>query len=314
MSFANPQWLVGLLLVPLALAAQLYSRRRAQRYAIRFPALTTLRAAAAGAASWRRHVPVGLLLAGIAALALALARPHITHQVAIDQASIMLVTDHSGSMAATDVQPTRLAAAEQAADTFIARLPSGVRVGAVAFSSSPDASQGPATAHAAARAIVDAESAGGATATGDALQVALQLLHGADAKHPPSAIVLLSDGSANAGADPVSVARESGRDHIPIYTVALGTPNGVLQTPDPYQPSLPVPPDPALMQRIAQVSGGRTFNAQSAGELSSIYTRLGSRLGSTTRTSDITAVFAAAGLVLVLVAAAGSARLSGRLP
>ena len=119
MSFANPQWLVGLLLVPLALAAQLHSRRRAQRYAIRFPALTTLRAAAAGAASWHRHVPVGLLLAGIAALALALARPHITHQVAVDQASIMLVTDHSGSMAATDVQPTRLAAAEQAADTFI---------------------------------------------------------------------------------------------------------------------------------------------------------------------------------------------------
>jgi Ca-activated chloride channel family protein len=314
MSVANPLWLVGLLLVPLALAAQVHSRRRALRYAIRFPAVSTLRAAAAGAASWRRHVPVGLLLAGIAALTVALARPHLTRHVAIDQASIMLVTDHSGSMAATDVQPTRLAAAEQAADTFIARLPSGVRVGAVAFSSAPDAAQGPAAAHAGARAIVDGETAGGATATGDALQVALQLLRGADAKHPPSAIVLLSDGSANAGADPVTVARASGHDHIPIYTVALGTPNGVLQTPDPYQPSVPVPPDPALMQRIAQVSGGRTFNAQSAGELSSIYTNLGSRLGSTTRKSDITAVFAAGGMVLVLVAAAGSARLSGRLP
>ena len=127
----------------------------------------------------------------------------------------------------------------------------------------------------AARAIIDGESAGGATATGDALQVALQLLRGADAKHPPSAIVLLSDGSANSGADPVSVARTSGRDHIPIYTVALGTPDGVLQSPDPYQPSVPVPPDPALMQQIAKVSGGRTFNAQSAGELSSIYTKLG---------------------------------------
>jgi Ca-activated chloride channel homolog len=314
MSFANPLGLVGLMLVPLALGAQLHSRRRALRYAIRFPALSTLRVAAADAVSWRRHVPIGLLLAGIAALALALARPRITHQVAIDQASIMLVTDHSGSMAATDVHPSRLAAAQQAADTFISRLPSGVRVGAVAFSSAPDAAQGPETTHAAARAIIDGESAGGATATGDALQVALQLLRGADAKHPPSAIVLLSDGSANAGADPLSVARTSGRDHIPIYTVALGTPDGVLQTPDPFEPSVPVPPDPALMRQIAKASGGRTFNAQSAGELSSIYTKLGSRLASTTRKSDITALFAAGGLVLVLVAAAGSARLSGRLP
>jgi Ca-activated chloride channel homolog len=314
MSFANPLGLVGLMLVPLALGAQLHSRRRALRYAIRFPALSTLRVAAADAASWRRHVPIGLLLAGIAALALALARPRITHQVAIEQASIMLVTDHSGSMAATDVHPSRLAAAQQAADTFISRLPSGVRVGAVAFSSAPDAAQGPETTHAAARAIIDGESPGGATATGDALQVALQLLRGADAKHPPSAIVLLSDGSANAGADPLSVARTSGRDHIPIYTVALGTPDGVLQTPDPFEPSVPVPPDPALMRQIAKASGGRTFNAQSAGELSSIYTKLGSRLASTTRKSDITALFAAGGLVLVLVAAAGSARLSGRLP
>jgi Ca-activated chloride channel family protein len=314
MSFASPFWLAALLLVPLALVVQRLARRRAARYAIRFPAVATLRAAASGGTSWYRHVPVGFLLAGIATLAVALARPHATHRVAIDQASIMLVTDHSGSMAATDVQPTRLAAAEQAADTFISRLPSSVRVGAVAFSSSPDASQGPLTTHAAARAIVDGQSAGGATATGDALEAALQLLGAGNVKHPPSAIVLLSDGSANTGADPVSVAHASGSAHIPIYTVALGTPSGVLTSPDPYQPSVPVPPDPALMQQIAQVSGGRTFNAQTADELSSIYTRLGSRLGSTTRKSDITAVFAAGGLVFVLLAAAGSARLSGRLP
>jgi len=128
-SFASPLWLVALLLVPLALLAQRLARRRATRYAIRFPAVATLRAAASGGASWYRHVPVGLLLAAIAALVGALARPHVTHRVAIDQASIMLVTDHSGSMAATDVQPTRLAAAQQAADTFISRLPSSVRVG-----------------------------------------------------------------------------------------------------------------------------------------------------------------------------------------
>jgi Ca-activated chloride channel family protein len=111
----------------------------------------------------------------------------------------MLVTDHSGSMAASDVQPTRLAAAVKAANTFIDQLPSGARVGAVAFSSAPDTVQGPVTNHGAARSVINAETADGATATGDALALALQLLHGTNPKHPPSAVVLLSDGAANTG-------------------------------------------------------------------------------------------------------------------
>jgi Ca-activated chloride channel family protein len=314
MSFGSPLWLLVLLVVPLALVAQRLAQRRARRYAIRFPAVATLQAAAVGAASWRRHLALGLLLAGTGVLSLALARPHITERVAMNEASIMLVTDHSGSMAASDVQPTRLAAAEKAADTFLDQLPSGVRVGVVTFSTSPDASQTPVADHAASREIIDTQNADGATATGDALQQALQLLHGTDAKHPPSAIVLLSDGAANQGVDSVTVARQAGHERIPIYTVALGTPNGVLQTGDPFQPSVPVPPDPALMQQIARASGGKTFNAKSADQLSSIYAALSKQLGSTTRKRDITALFAAGGLVLILMAATGSARLTGRLP
>lgn len=314
MSFASPLWLIVLVVVPLALLAQRVRQRRARRYAIRFPALATLRVAAAGAGSWWRHIPLGLMLTGMTTLALALARPHVTERVAINEASIVLVTDHSGSMAATDVQPTRLAAAERAADTFLARLPSGVRVGAVAFSDSPDASQAPVSDHAAARTIIDGQTAGGATDTGDALELALQLLHGADAKHPPSAIVLLSDGAANQGVDALTVARQAGHDRIPIYTVALGTPNGVLQTGDPLQPYVAVPPDPALMQAIARASGGRTFNAKSADELSSIYSKLSRQLGSKARQRDVTALFAAGAVVFVGLAGAGSALLSGRLP
>ncbi len=126
--------------------------------------------------------------------------------------------------------------------------------------------------------------------------------------------MLLSDGSANRGVDSVTVARQAAQDRIPIYTVALGTANGVLQTGDPVPAVLPVPPDPALMQQIARTSGGKAFNAQSADELGSIYTNLSKQLGSTTRKRDATALFAAGGVVLVLLAAAGSARLSGRLP
>lgn len=314
MSFASPLWLAALALVPIAILASRAAKLRARRYAVRFPAVSTLRAAAGAGSSWRRRLPGLLALAAIAALALALARPQMTYSAPRGQASVMLVTDHSGSMAASDVQPTRLAAAERAANTFIDQLPSTVRVGAVAFGSSPDAVQGPTSDHAAARAIIDGQAANGATATGDALELALQLLHGGNAKHPPAAIVLLSDGAANAGLDVATVARQAAREKIPIYTVALGTPNGTLTNQGPFAPPVAVPPDPQLMQEIARLSGGRAFDAQTADELSSIYKRLGSRLGSVTRKRDVTAEFAVGGLVLLLLTAVGSARWAGRLP
>lgn len=314
MSFAAPLWLGSLALIPIAIAASIGARSRARRYAVRFPAVSTLRLAAGAGSSWQRHLPAAFAVAAIAALALALARPHVSYSAAVDQASVMLVTDHSGSMAATDVQPTRLAAAERAANSFIDQLPAKALVGAIAFSDTPDAVQAPSANHAAARAIIDAQTANGATATGDALQLALQLLHGADAKHPPSAIVLLSDGAANAGVDVTTVARQAAHDKIPIDTVALGTPNGTLPNPEPYGPPVAVPPDPELMQEIAQLSGGRSFTAQNAGELSSIYKQLGRRLGSATHKREVTAEFAIGGLAFLLLAAATSTRWSGRLP
>lgn len=313
MSFASPLWLVVLLAVPPLLLAYLYSQRRVHRYAVRFPAIETLRTAAAfGGSQWRRHVPAGLLLLAVTALALALARPQHRYRLPIDQGSIMLVTDHSGSMAASDVLPDRLDAAEKAANQFIDRLPAQVKVGAVAFSSSPDAVQGPSLDHAAARQIIDTQQPNGTTATGNALALALQLLQGANRHHSPAAIVLLSDGAANAGTDPATVAQAAKQERIPIYTVALGTPGGIVQEPG-YLPQS-VPPDPALMQQIARFSGGRSFGAQDAGTLSSIYRALGDKLGSVAREQDITFVFALIGLALVAVAAALATRVAGRLP
>jgi Ca-activated chloride channel family protein len=250
----------------------------------------------------------------MAALALALARPQFPYRAAVNQASVMLVTDHSGSMAATDVTPSRLAAAVNAANTFINQLPSGARIGAIAFSDSPDAVQAPASDHDAARAIIDAQTAQGATDTGDSLALALKLLDGSNPKHPPSAIILLSDGSANAGVNPVTVAQEAKKDRIPIYTVALGTAHGTLPNPNPFSSPVPVPPDPALMRQIADASGGRAFNARTADQLSSIYHHLGSQLGGVKRHRDTTYVFAVAGGVLLLLAAGASARWSGLLP
>jgi Ca-activated chloride channel homolog len=314
MSFASPLWLLALALVPLALAAYLAARRRSRRYVVRYPALATLRAAGVQAPSWRRHVPAALMLAAIAALGVALARPRVTHRVPIGEAAMMLVIDHSGSMAASDVTPTRLAAAQAAANTFIAQLPSSVTLGAIGFGSTVDTVQQPVSNHGAAQGNIDSQQAGGGTDTGDALTLALQLLHGSSKRHPPAAIVLLSDGAANAGQDPVTVARQARRERIPIYTVALGTPNGILANPDPFQPPISVPPDPQLMQQIAATSGARAFNAQTSGQLSSIYKHLGTELSSVSRKREVTVVFAVAGLVLLVLAVAASVRWAGRLP
>jgi Ca-activated chloride channel family protein len=317
-SFASPLFLLALLLVPAALAAQLASRRRTRRYAVRFTGVAALRAAAGTTPAWRRHLPAALLLGALALLALALAKPQRSVAVPIQRASIMLVTDHSRSMMATDVNPTRLDAGKRAAHTFLDQLPRGVSVGATTFSDVPDATQPPSRDHALARKLVDEQQADGATATGDALQVALDTLRtapkGAGGKRPPSAIVLLSDGATTVGRDPVAVAHAAGRLKIPIYTIALGTRDATVPNPGFGPPLLSVPPDPATMRAIAQASGGRSFSAEDDQQLSTIYRTLGSQLGTRTVHREITAAFAIGGLVLLLGAAAGSVRWTGRLP
>jgi Ca-activated chloride channel homolog len=315
MSFADPLWLLALLAVPLLLGLHVLAGRRANRYAIRFPAIASLRIAAGGGLSWRRHIPVGLVLLALAALVLTLARPGRTVRIPDAGASIMLVFDHSGSMSATDVRPTRLAAAEQAANTFMGKLPAAVKVGAVTFSSAPDGVQAPSTNRTPVKELIGAQVANGATATGDALSLALTLLpHPAKLKPETSAIVLLSDGSANQGEDPVAVATQAGALRIPIYTVGLGTPGATIPDPGSFTGVAAVPPDPELMGEIAAASHAQSFSATDAGSLNGIYKKLGSQLGSKPRRDDITVSFAVAGLLLLSGAGVASMVLGTRLP
>ena len=316
MSFATPAWLLGLALVPLALLAYQASRRRGSRYAVRYTAVPTLKVAAGTVPAWRRHLPAALALAALAALVLALAKPEKTVAVPVERASIMLVTDHSRSMSATDVEPDRLSAAQRAARTFLNTLPSQVRVGAVAFSDTPDAVQAPSSDHDNARRIVDGQVADGATATGAALEVAIDALKNdkQNGKRPPSAIILLSDGKTTVPPDPVPVARTAGQLKIPIYTVALGTRDATVPNPNPFGTPLLVAPDPQTLRQIAQVSGGKAFTAEDSDSLKSIYKTLGSQLGTKTQKKQITASFAIGGLVLLMAAAFSSLRWAGRLP
>jgi Ca-activated chloride channel homolog len=314
-SFGAPLYLLGLLLVPLAAAAWVARRQHVRRYAIRFPAASSAALAIGRAPAWRPLVPMALLLGSIAALVVALAKPERTVAVPIERATIMLVTDHSRSMESDDVSPDRLAAAQKAANTFLDQVPGKVRVGIVAFSTAADAVQTPTTDREPVRQIIDAQFPDGATATGDALGAALESItqDTEKGKKPPSAIVLLSDGKTTTGRDPVEVALAAGQAKVPIYTVSLGTEDGVVAGPG-IGGYIPVPPDPETLGAIARESGGKAFTAEDSGRLSDIYKNLGSRLGSKKRKEQTTVTFAIAGLVLLLGAAVTSTRFAPALP
>jgi len=129
-SFGNPIWLLGLLALPVLVALLVARRQRRQRYAVRFTGVSNLKLAAAAAGpSFRRYIPTALVLAALALLTLALARPQRTIAVPVGKASVMLVTDTSGSMNATDVSPTRLAAAQASAKRFLDKVPDQLQVG-----------------------------------------------------------------------------------------------------------------------------------------------------------------------------------------
>jgi Ca-activated chloride channel family protein len=313
-SFAAPGYLLALLLVPVAVAGYREARRRRRRYAVRFPAFDTLMAVAPRGPDWRGHAPAALFLLALTGLVLALAKPERTVAVPVERASVVLVTDVSRSMQATDVSPSRLEAARGAADSFLGRVPDELRVGLVAFSDTAQTLQTPTTEHDDVRVALASLDTIAGTATGAGLKTALADLQIGTTpdRRPPSAIVLLSDGSATDGDAAFTAAREARRLRIPIYTVALGTPDGSVVLPDGRR--LSVPPDPEALQRIAATSGGDAFQAQDSDELGAVYDRLGSQIGSRREQREITSTFAGIALLLLAGAVVGTLRWSGRLP
>jgi Ca-activated chloride channel family protein len=311
MSFQAPVFLAGLVAIPLALAALALARRRPARYVVRFPALPTLSAVMPRTPRWRRIVPTALLCLALAGLVTALARPEATVAVPVEKASVVLVTDTSGSMNATDVSPTRLAAAQRAAERFLGRVPKSLQVGLVAYADGPHTVVRPTQDREQVKGTLESLQAEGGTATGDALASALDALGPRGKKAPPAAIVLLSDGASQSGRDPSTVARQAKAAGVPIYTVALGTPDGVVQAPDGQL--LQVPPDPDALRQLADTSGGRAFTAQDSDALDSVYETLGSRIGTKKEKREISAGFAAAGLLLLGGALFTSLRWRGRV-
>ena len=311
MSFQAPLFLLALAAIPAALLALLLARKRPAKYVVRFPATATLAAVAGRTGRARRVIPPALLCLALAGLITALARPEATIAVPVEKASVMLVTDTSGSMNATDVAPDRLTAAKAAASRFLDRVPDKLQTGLVAFADGPHTVLRPTQDRVQVSSTLEALRAEGGTATGDALASALTALGTRAKNSPPAAIVLLSDGASKTGRDPAEVAQEARDANVPIYTVALGTADGVVEA---QGQILSVPPDPEALAEVARISGGRAFAAEDADALDEVYETLGSRIGTKKEKKEVSAGFAAVGLLLLGGAAFTSLRWRGRLP
>ncbi|MFN2467920.1 MAG: VWA domain-containing protein [Gaiellaceae bacterium] len=332
MSFRWPLLLIALALVPLAFAAYLLLERRRARFAVRFTNLEVLAAVAGHSASWRRWVPPALFLLALALALTALARPRVNVSVARQQASIVVTIDSSGSMLAEDVKPTRLAAAQEAVRRFLERLPKQYRVSLVTFSSETFVLTPLTHDRELVREALLLLSPGMGTAIGDAVARSVEVGRegetapedgggpGAPAdagkNRPLTAIVMLSDGFQTRGTlQPLEGAQRAKSFGIPVYTVALGTPEGeVTFDRGPYTRTIPVPPDKPTMKRIARLTGGQFFEARSGDRLNAVYESLGSRLGRTRELREATSYLLGGSALLLLGAGLLSVRWLQRLP
>ncbi|MBW3607376.1 MAG: VWA domain-containing protein [Actinobacteria bacterium] len=308
MSFGEPLFLLALLVVPLALVAYVRHQRTRRAAAAAFVTPALQASVAPRTPGWRRHVPLVAYALALTILIFALAKPQTTIAVPVERASIMLTTDYSGSMQATDVPPTRLEAARAAAQRFLAQVPDAVRVGLVAFNHNARLVESPTTDRATVREAIAALEPSGGTATGEALALSLSALArqtDEEGQRVPAAIILLSDGASVRGRPPTQIAQRAKDLKIPIYTVTLGTAAGTIQVTrsDGTTETRPVPPDPVESREVARISGGRAYTADTAKDLSAVYDELGSRIGYRNEKREITAVFSGGALALLAAGA-----------
>ena len=323
MSFATPVWLLALLLVPAAVAGHIWLERRRAARASPWTSPALVPNLVTATPGWRRHVPVGLILAAVAFLVLGAARPRATFAAKREEATVVLTIDVSGSMLAKDVKPTRLGAAEAAGVAFVEKLPKKFRVAVVSFGTRPAVVATPSAGHARAIEALRTLRTGEGTALGEAIQRSVQVARvstGGSARpgsRPPSAVLLISDGAQTQGrVQPVAAAREARQQGVPIYTVALGTADGILERPVPggYTERIAVPPDPQTLEQVAEASGGRFFRVANAARLQSVYKDLGSRFGTTQKTHELAVAAVGAGGLLALAGGALSLLWFRRLP
>ncbi len=343
MSFQWPTFLWGLLLLPLLVGAYVWLLRRRRKTTVVLSSIGVAKAALAKGPHWRRHVPPALLLLALAALLLATARPMATVTLPMAERTIMLAMDVSGSMRAEDVKPNRLVASQEAAKAFVNNLPREVKVGVVSFAGTAAVVQAPTTSRDDVIAAIDRFQLQRGTATGSGIILSLATLfpdHGIEIQHvtgqrnfpgrainekkdekkftpvlPGSynsaAIIMLTDGQRTTGPDPLDAAKMAAERGIRVYTVGIGTTSGEIIGFEGW--SMRVRLDEETLKNVSVLTHGEYFYAGTAADLKKVYEGLSSRMVVERKETEVTALLAALGALLTVVAAGLSLWWFGRV-
>jgi Ca-activated chloride channel homolog len=319
-TFEWPLALVGLVVVPLLVVLYILLERRRTAYAARFTSPGLLPNLVDASPRWRRHLPLAVLLVALTAMVVGIARPHAMVKVKREEATAILVIDTSLSMSANDVKPSRLEAARREARAFLDALPSKYRLAIVGFAGRAYVALPPTDdrdlAVSALRSLHPAEG----TSLGDAVALATRIAgrqHASDGSRPPAAILVISDGAQFSGrTSPAAAALKARQAHIPVYSVLIGTQDGVITVPlqSGFSEQMRVPPSPQTLRMVSQVSGGRFYVAPTAAQLHAVYAHLGSRLGSRSESREVTNLFAGGSAALLLIGGGLSALWFRRVP
>jgi Ca-activated chloride channel family protein len=316
--FAQPAWLLLLLPVAGVVAGYLWAQRRRRRAALRFSNLPLLDKVATRMVGWQRHIPAALLVLALLLLTVGLAGPTAQTKVPRNRATVMLVIDVSLSMQATDVAPSRLKAAQEAASAFVKGMPLTINLGVESFAGTPAVLVPPTTDRDAAINQIQALKLAESTATGEALASALNAIDafnaqipGTEGGPPPARIVLMSDGKQTVGQDEFAAATKAAQHHIPVSTISFGTSYGSI---DLQGREIPVAVDDESLRQVAQMSGGQFYPAQSNAELHQVYDTLGEQIGYQTVHADVSKPWFALGTLICLVAAGLAIGRAQRLP
>ncbi|MBN9102058.1 MULTISPECIES: VWA domain-containing protein [unclassified Pseudonocardia] len=328
--FSQPWWLLGLLVVAALVVAYVVLLRRRRRDVVKFTNLALLDSVAPKRPGWYRHVPAAALMVALAVLTVALAGPQAEAKVPRNRATVLLVIDVSLSMRATDVQPSRLAAAQAAAKAFADQLTPGVNLGLVSFAGTAAVLVSPTVDREPVKRAIDGLKLAEATATGEAIFAAMQsvetfsqALAGGSADGPPPArIVLMSDGGQTVPSGPdaknlprggYTAARAAAQAKIPVSTISFGTDYGSIEL-DPDKPPVSVAVDDDSLRTIAQLSGGQFYKAASEQELRQVYSQLGEQIGYEVRQVDTSRPWLAGGALLLVVGLGSGIVLGRRFP
>ncbi len=323
MEFTWPFMLPLLLIVPLLVAFYILMQRRRQSMALRYADLSLVREALDRGPGLSRHVPPLMMLGAIGVMLFAMARPVAVVTVPAQDATVILTIDISGSMAADDLKPSRMEAAKTAARSFVDHQPQGVQIGVVSFSDEASVIQTPTNNRDAIMEAIDRLQPEGGTAIGSALTTSVDTLLNKNKKAPsadtasaaaaPVAnparkgsydagfVVLLTDGENTWGPSPMESIQSAVENGVRVYTVGVGSPDGSILHINGQ--SLRAGLDESTLKQLADLTGGKYYNAMNSDELKAIYDNLSARLVMKTERTEITAGFTAAAAVLSLAAA-----------